>query len=153
MPIQVDVVSQEKLLFRELEADMVLVPGIEGVMGILPHHTPLVSLMKNGELIVRKGEAEEIFVIYGGVVEVRPDKVVVLADAAQFAAELSIQEAEEARQRALDLIEEGVPPEDEAFIAQELRRAELAINIARKNQSSAGNIKIRIIKDQDERKN
>jgi F-type H+-transporting ATPase subunit epsilon len=145
--IHVEVVSQERPLFNEPEADMVVVPGSEGVMGILPNHSPLITTMNYGELIVRKGEAEETFIIYGGVVEVRPDKVVVLADAADFAAEISLREAEEARARVLQILEDGVPPEDEAFIAAELKRAELAVNIARKTESRAGSVGIRIVKE------
>ena len=149
MPIHVEVVSQEKKLFEEPQADMVIVPGSEGVLGILPNHTPLITTMSYGELLVRKGAAEEAFAIYGGVVEIRPDKVVVLADAADFASELSLKEAEEARQRVLDLLKEGVPPEEEQFVAAQLKRAELAINVARKTQTRAGKLHIRVVKDKD----
>jgi F-type H+-transporting ATPase subunit epsilon len=149
MPIHVEVVSQEQKLFEEPNADMVIIPGSEGVLGILPNHTPLITTMKYGELIIRKGLAEEIFAIYGGVVEVRPDKIVVLADAADFADSISIREAEEARERALKTLREGPPPEDQAFIAAELKRAELAINISRKAQSRGGRVGIRVVK-QDE---
>lgn len=145
MPIHVEVVSQEQKLFEETRADMVIVPGVEGMLGILPNHTPLITTMGYGELIVRKGAAEEHFAIYGGVVEVRPDKVVVLADAADFADTISIREAEEARERALKTLREGPPPEDQAFIAAELKRAELAINISRKAQSRGGRVGIRVI--------
>src|SRR5688572_10626905 len=152
MPIHVEVVSQEKLLFEEPAADIVIVPGSEGVMGILPNHTPLITTMAMGELIIRKGSAEEHFAIYGGVVEVRPDKVMVLADAADFADAISIREAEEARERVLRLLEQGVPPEEQAFIAQELRRAELAINISRKNQGGQGRVGIRVVQQEDQKK-
>ncbi len=63
---------------------MVLVPGSEGEMGILPHHAPVLTTLAYGELVVRKGRAEESFVIFGGVVDIRPDRVIVLADLAEF---------------------------------------------------------------------
>lgn len=146
MPIHVEVVSQERKLFDEPAADMVIAPGVEGVLGILPNHTPLISLLAHGELVIRKGGAEEYFAIYGGVLDVRPDKVVVLADSADFSDQISLRAAEEARERVLTLISEGIPPEDEAFIAQQLKRAELAINIARK-ASGRQTVGIRVLSD------
>jgi F-type H+-transporting ATPase subunit epsilon len=152
MPLHVEVVSQERKLFEEKAADMVIAPGLEGVLGILPNHSPLISLLKNGELVIRKGNAEEIFAVYGGVLDVRPDKVVVLADSADFAADLSVRAAEEARERVLKIIAEGVPPEDEAFIAQQLKRAEFAMDVARKH-TGRQTVGIRIVdhkKDQND---
>ncbi len=149
MPIHVEIVSREKKLFEEKEADMVLVPGVEGQMGILPNHSPLISLLSMGELVIRKGNAEEHFAVFGGVVEVRPNKVMVLANEADFVDDIMLQEMEEARQRAAKMLEEGGPPEDEQFYAQELKRAELAINIARRNQGGSGGMRIRVL-GQDE---
>jgi F-type H+-transporting ATPase subunit epsilon len=149
MPIRVEVVTQEKMLFELDDADMVIVPGSEGVMGILPNHSPVISAMNAGELIVRRGNAEEVFAIYGGFVDIRPDKVLVLADAAEFASEISLQEAEAARERVQAILDQGVPPEDEALVAAQLRQAELAINIARKSQSKAGSVRIRVMKDEE----
>ena len=60
-------------------------PGIEGELGILPHHAPLVSLLGVGELRIRKGGQEEPFAIVGGFLQVRPDKVVVMAETADLA--------------------------------------------------------------------
>ncbi|MFP4323225.1 MAG: ATP synthase F1 subunit epsilon [Anaerolineales bacterium] len=150
MPIHVEVVSRERKLFEEKEADMVLVPGVEGQMGILPNHSPLISLLSMGELVIRKGNAEEHFAVFGGVVEVRPDKVMVLAEEADFADEIMIQEMEEARARAAKMLEEGAPPDREKFYAQELKRAELALNIARRNQGGGGSMRIRVLGQDDE---
>ena len=82
MPIHIELVTQEKKVFDEPEADIVIVPAIEGEMGVLPNHAPVLTTLTFGELVVRKGAAEERFAVYGGVVDVRPDKVVVLADLA-----------------------------------------------------------------------
>lgn len=142
MPIHVEVVSQERKLFDEPAADMVIVPGVEGILGILPNHTPLLTTMNFGELRIKKGNAEESFIIYGGVVEVRPDKVVVLADAADFSANVNLAEVEAARERARQILAEGPPPEMQSLYVAELRRAELAINVARKTKSRAGTVRI-----------
>src|SRR5690606_27267265 len=108
----------------------------------LPNHSPLLTTMKYGELVVKKGSAEESFIIYGGVVEIRPDKVVVLADEADFTANVNIQEIEDARNRAAKILAEGPPPEEQSLYLAELRRAELAIDIYRRTRSRAGSIRI-----------
>ena len=97
MTIHVEVVTQERKVFEEPAADIVVLPGVEGEMGVLPRHAPLLTTMGFGELIVRKGQAEERFAIYGGVVDVRPDKVVVLADLAESSFTLDLGEIEAAR--------------------------------------------------------
>lgn len=142
MPIHVEIVSQERKLFDEPYADMVIVPGSEGELGILPNHAPLLTTMRYGELRVKKGGAQESFIIYGGVVEVRPDKVVVLADQADLTAEISLSEIEAARERIRKILEEGVPPEQQALYAAELRRAELAINVARRTKARPETLRI-----------
>ena len=86
---------------------MVLVPGIDGELGILPHHTPLVSLLGYGELKIRKGSDEESFAIVGGFLQVRPDKVVVMAETADLAAEIDLEKAQEARREAERALESG----------------------------------------------
>lgn len=144
MPIRVDIVTQEKLLFSELEADMVLVPGVEGQMGILPHHAPLLTTLAHGELIVRKGSAEESFIVYGGVVEVRPDQVLVLADTAESTYEVDFEKAREARENAERVMREGVPPDKSTVFVQELRRATLQEDVLRKVKSRAATVRIRV---------
>lgn len=142
MPLHVEVVTQQRKLLDEQDCSMVIIPANEGVMGVLPNHTPILTTMQYGELRVIKGDAEESFIIYGGVVEVRPDKVVVLADEADLTAAVNIQAIEEARERARQILEEGPPPEQQGLYLAELRRAELAINVYRRTQSRAGSIRI-----------
>ena len=106
MPIQHEIVTPERLVYED-EVDSVNVPGIEGELGILPHHAPLLSILGFGELRIRKGGAEESFAIVGGFVQVRPDKVVVMAETADLAAEIDLQKAEEARREAERALETG----------------------------------------------
>jgi F-type H+-transporting ATPase subunit epsilon len=147
MPIHVELVTQEKRVFEETEADIILVPAVEGEMGILPGHAPVLTTMGFGELVVRKGGAEERFAIYGGVVDVRPDKVVVLADLAESSFNIDEAAAEKARQRAAEMIEEGAPPEQNRQAALELRRAELQLKV--KRRMSAGGPGLRIVSDDE----
>jgi F-type H+-transporting ATPase subunit epsilon len=143
MPIRVDIVTQEGPLFSEPYADAVILPGSEGEMGILPNHTALLATLGYGELRVRKGNAEESFIVYGGVVEVRPERVIVLADTAESAYELDIKRAQEARAAAERAMREGVPPDKTAAIIQELRRANLQENILRRVRSRPPTVRIR----------
>ena len=146
MPIHVEVVTQEKKIFEEPNADMIIIPAAEGIMAVLPHHAPVLTTMGFGELIIRKGNAEESFAIYGGVVDVRPDKVVILADVAESAYDITGDAIEAARASAEKLMKDGVGPEMNREAALSLRRAELATRIQRKVRNSPS---IRIV-DQDD---
>ncbi len=149
MPVHVEIVTQERLIFQEREADMVLVPGAEGEMGVLPHHAPVLTTMGFGELVVRKGNREERFVIYGGVVDIRPDKVVALADLAESSFDLDEAKIEEARQRAVQMMREGVPHEENRQATLALRHAELALKVKMKMKARGPSI-LRIVEDESE---
>ncbi len=149
MPIHVELVTQERKVFEERNADMVIIPASEGEMGILPHHAPILTTLTFGEMVVRKGNAEERFAIYGGVVDVRPDKVVVLADTAESAFSISVEAAEAARQRASKLVAAGGSSEANRQATLELRRAELALKLSRKIASSGAG-RLRILKEDEE---
>jgi F-type H+-transporting ATPase subunit epsilon len=97
--IKIDIVTPESILYSG-DADILIAPGIEGELGILPHHAPLITLLQPGELTLRKGGEEICMVIYGGFLEVRPDRVIILADAAQRSEEIDVARAEEAKRRA-----------------------------------------------------
>src|SRR5690606_23390636 len=105
MPIHVELVTQERKVFEEKEADIVIIPAADGEMGVLPHHAPVLTTLGFGELVVRKQGREERFAIYGGVVDVRPDKVVVLADLAESSFALDRERIEAARESARRMLE------------------------------------------------
>jgi F-type H+-transporting ATPase subunit epsilon len=96
---KIDIVTAERIVYSE-EVDGVVAPGVEGQLGILPHHAPLMTILQAGELVVRKGGEEETMAISGGFLEVRPDHVIVLADQAERAEEIDAARAEAARRRA-----------------------------------------------------
>ena len=147
MPIRVEIVTQERKVFEEPEADIVIVPGSEGEMGVLPHHAPVLTTMGYGELVVRKGNKEERFVIYGGVVDIRPDKVVALAYLAESSFALDEEKIEAARARAAKLMAEGVPVAENRTAALELRRAELALKV--KSKLKGRSSVLRIVSEDD----
>lgn len=149
MPIHVELVTQERKVFDEPEADIVVVPAQEGEMGVLLGHAPVLTTMTFGELVVRKGNAEERFAIYGGVVDVRPDKVVVLADLAESSFDIDVEKAEAARERARKMMEEGVPEEQNRDAVLALRRAELQLKASRKARDKSGGLRIVNQEDRD----
>jgi F-type H+-transporting ATPase subunit epsilon len=106
MPLQLEIVTPERLAFSD-EVDSVQLPGSEGELGVLPHHAPLISTLGVGELRIRKGGAEESFAIVGGFLQVRPDKVVVMAETADMAADIDLEKAQEARREAERALESG----------------------------------------------
>jgi F-type H+-transporting ATPase subunit epsilon len=134
MPLQLEIVTPERLAYSE-EVDSVVCPGIEGELGILPHHAPLISTLGVGELRIRRGGQEELFAIAGGFLQVRPDKVVVLAETADMASEIDLQKAEEGRKEAERAIQEGfTEPADLARARATLQRALLRIRVAERHR-------------------
>lgn len=133
MPIRCEIVSQNRMVFQG-DVDIVIVPGEAGVMGILPRHTPLLTTLKYGILTLRTGDKEEVFTIAGGVAEVQPDIITILADAAENVREIDIARAEAARKRAEEYLEEGPPPDTDAYLAMEaaLRRSKLRLDAVRR---------------------
>ena len=97
--IRLDIVTAERMVYAD-DVDMVVAPGYEGQLGILLHHTPLMTTLLPGELRIKKGGEEVSLAISGGFLEVRPDRVVVLADAAERVDEIDVERAEAARKRA-----------------------------------------------------
>jgi F-type H+-transporting ATPase subunit epsilon len=115
------------------EVDMVLAPGIDGQLGILPHHAPLITQLATGELRVRVGEEEYYFAIHGGFMHVLPDAVTILADVAERAERIDIERAEAARQRALQMLSEA-PPEERRLTEVALRRSDVRLRVARRRR-------------------
>ena len=133
MPIRCEIVSQDRMVF-EGDVDIVVLPGVEGEMGILPNHAPLLTTLTMGILKVRYKGEEEYFTVAGGVAEVQPDIVTVLADAAENVDEIDVSRAEEARRRAEELLAKGPPPDTDTYLAMEaaLRRSNLRLEAARR---------------------
>lgn len=134
MPIHLEIVTPERLAYRD-DVDSVQCPGIDGELGILPHHAPLLSTLGFGELHIRKGGAEESFAIAGGFVQVRPDKVVVMAETADLSAEIDLEAAEQARHDAERAMAEGfTEPADLARARAAMERALLHIRVAQRRR-------------------
>jgi F-type H+-transporting ATPase subunit epsilon len=129
---KIDIVTAERIVYSE-EVDGVVAPGVEGQLGILPHHAPLMTILQAGELVVRKGGEEETMAISGGFLEVRPDHVIVLADQAERAEEIDAARAEAARRRAEERLKDRRAGGLDATRAEAaLRRAIVRLSVADK---------------------
>jgi F-type H+-transporting ATPase subunit epsilon len=133
MPLHLEIVTHERLAYED-DVDMVICPGIDGELGILPHHAPLISTLGYGELRIRKGGQEEYFAIAGGFLQVRPDKVVVMAETADMASEINLEAAQQARREAeMALSESFSEPADLARARAAMERALGRIRVAERH--------------------
>jgi len=129
--VRVEVVTAERRVYSD-DVEMVIVPGIEGEMGILHNHAPLLTALQVGELrTLKEGEEVEALAVTGGFVEVQPDKVIVLADAAERADEIDGARAEEARRRAEARLRGDKSAIDIARAEAALRRSLVRLKVAR----------------------
>jgi F-type H+-transporting ATPase subunit epsilon len=133
MPIHCEIISQDRIVYQG-EADIVVLPGDEGEMGILPHHAPLLTTLKYGVIKVRTRGQETFYTVAGGIAEVQPDAVIVLADAAENVEEIDIARAESARKRAEETLAKGVPADTDAFLRMDaaLRKSNLRLDAVRR---------------------
>ena len=130
MTLRLEIVTPEKLAYAN-DVDSVVCPGVEGELGVLPHHAPLLTTLGYGELRIRKGGREEYFAIAGGFLQVRPDKVVVMAETADMSSEIDLQRALAAKAEAERALEAGfVEPADLSMARAQLQRALLRIRVA-----------------------
>ncbi|MBE0669396.1 MAG: ATP synthase F1 subunit epsilon [Anaerolineales bacterium] len=133
MTIRCEIVSQDRTVFTG-DVDVVVLPGAAGEMGILPKHAPVLTTLKYGIVKVRKGGKEELFTVAGGVAEVQPDIVTILADAAENVEEIDEARADAARQRAEEVLAKGVPADTDVYLAMEaaLRKSNLRLDAVRR---------------------
>ena len=133
MAIHVEIVTPERQLISD-EVDMVTLPGADGQMGIMRGHAPLLSTQDLGEIILHRGNDSQYLAVSGGVVEIRPDKITVLAETAEEAEEIDEIRAEEARERARQSLVDNPPPQRRVVIESALRRSNLRLRVARRHR-------------------
>jgi len=130
---RLEVVTAERMVFAG-DVNEVVAWGVEGQLGILPHHAPLMTMLRPGDLLIKKDNEEEYLVISGGFLEVRPDKVIILADACERAEEVDIARAEAARRRAEATLKERPPEVDTAAAEAALRRSLARLKVAERRR-------------------
>lgn len=131
MPIRCEIVSQDRMVFQG-DADIVILPGEMGEMGILEGHAPLLSSLKLGVIRVKQAGDEDIFTVTGGFVEVQPEIITVMADAAENVEEIDVDRAKKAMERAEKLLDEYSETDTEEYmrIQAALRRSDLRLKTA-----------------------
>ncbi len=138
MTIRCEIVSQDRIVFAG-DVDIVVLPGAAGEMGILPKHAPVLTSLKYGVVKVRAKGSEELFVIAGGVAEVQPDIVTILADrGSENIHDIDVDRALAAKKRAEEYIAKGQPADPDQFLIMEaaLRRANLRLDVVRRYRRS-----------------
>jgi F-type H+-transporting ATPase subunit epsilon len=134
MTIRCEIVSQDRTVFQG-DVDIVLLPGMAGEMGILPDHAPLLTLLKYGVIKIRQQGTERLFAVSGGMAEVQPNVVTILADAAENIEEIDVIRAQAAKKRAEDALAKISPDEQpDVYLTMEaaLRRSNLRLDVARR---------------------
>ena len=123
-------ITPERKVYED-DVDMVVAPATEGYVGILPHHVPLFTTLGPGEFKVKKGGVEEVLAVFGGFMDVRSDRVVVLTDAAEPAEEIDASRAQQARERAQQVLAAGpASAADEQRARAELQRALVRLRVS-----------------------
>jgi F-type H+-transporting ATPase subunit epsilon len=130
---KLEIVTAERMIFSD-DVSAVLAWGVEGQLGILPHHAPLMTMLQPGDLMIRKDKEEEYLAISGGFLEVRPDKVIILADACERIDEIDIARAEEAKRRAQETLKAGPLTVDAASAQAALRRSLARLKVAERKR-------------------
>lgn len=130
MPLHLEVITPERKVYED-DVDMVVAPASEGYVGILPHHVPLFTTLGPGEFKVKKGGVEEILAVFGGFMDVRGDRVVVLTDAAEHAEDIDANRAQQAREAAQQVLAAGpASAADEQRARAELQRALVRLRVS-----------------------
>jgi F-type H+-transporting ATPase subunit epsilon len=139
VPLHLEVITPERKVYED-DVDMVIAPGSEGYLGILPHHTPLLTALGPGEFRVKKGGVEEVLAVFGGFMDVRPDRVIVLTEAAEPAEEIDTARAQAARARAQETLAQAatLSAADEARARAELQRALVRLRVSERRRPRRG---------------
>jgi F-type H+-transporting ATPase subunit epsilon len=130
---KLEIVTAERMVFSD-EVTALLAWGVEGQLGILPHHAPLMTMLQPGDLMIRKDREEEYLAVTGGFLEVRPDKVIILADACERADEIDVARAEEAKKRAQETMKAAPLTIDAASAEAALRRSLARLKVAERRR-------------------
>jgi F-type H+-transporting ATPase subunit epsilon len=133
MSIRCEIVSQDRMVFAG-DADIVVLPGTDGEMGILPHHAPLLTTLKYGIIRVRLQGQETLFTVAGGFAEIQPVLITILADAAENIEEIDVSRAQAARKRAEESLSKGIPANTDSYLNIEaaLRKSNLRLDAVRR---------------------
>ena len=137
MAMMLEIITAERQVYSD-EVDMVIAPGVDGQLGILPKHAPLMTMLKPGELTVRKN-GEDIYVaVSGGLMEVLGNRVSVLADACERSDEIDEERAQQAMERAQERLASQASDMESRMALAAFQRAQIRINLVRRRRPRTG---------------
>ncbi len=131
--LKLEIVTPEGRTYSE-DVDMVTLPAVEGEMGILPQHVPLMTQIKAGEVVVRKGGQDYFLAVGEGFVEITGDKVAIMTDMAIAAENIDEAKAEEARRRAEARLAEKLDDEESALVSAALMHSLAQLHVKRRQR-------------------
>lgn len=131
--ITLEIVTAERVVYSD-EVDVLVAPGIEGQLGVLPEHAPLMTMLQPGELMVRKDSEEQSIFVSGGFLELQGNKATILADTAERAEEIDIARAEEARKIASERIGAKTAEVDPTLAQAAMIRSLMRLKVAQKSK-------------------
>ena len=132
-PMRLEIITAEREVYAD-DVDVLVAPGIEGQLGILPHHAPLMTALQPGELLIRKEGEESYLAVTGGFLEVIGNKVTILADACERSDEIDEERAQAAIDKATDDLSRVEANQQLAQAAVAMRRAQIRLNVVRRRR-------------------
>ena len=131
--MMLEIITAEQQLYGE-EVEMVVAPGADGQLGILPHHAPLMTMLQPGELLIRKDGSDTYMIVTGGFMEVIGNKVTILADAAERSEEIDETRAVTAMERARERLASQPSELQLERAVTAFRRAQVRVNVVRRRR-------------------
>lgn len=132
--MQLDIVTAERVVYSD-RVSAVVAPGVEGELGILPHHAPLLTTLEPGEIrVVKEGEGDTFIAVSRGFLEVMANKVVILTDTAERAEEIDEARAQEAVQRAQESLANRTTDSDLERAIASLRKSQSRLKVVRRRR-------------------
>lgn len=133
MPLRLEIVTPEAKVYSQ-DVDMVTLPGIEGELGIYPKHVPLMTQVRAGEVVARKGGQDFFLAVGEGFVEITGERVAILTDMAIRADDIDETKAEEARRRAEARLQEKLGDEEDAAVRAALAHSLAQLHVKRRQR-------------------
>jgi F-type H+-transporting ATPase subunit epsilon len=132
-----DIITAEQQVYSD-DVEMVVAPGVDGQLGILPHHAPLMTMLQPGEILIRKDGSDTFMVVTGGFLEVIGNKVTILADACERSDEIDEARAQTAMDRARERVANQATDLQLERAVRAMRRAQVRLNVVRRRRTRAG---------------
>ncbi len=131
--MRLEIITAERQVYAD-DVEVVVAPGIDGELGILPHHAPLMTALQPGEIMIRKEGQETYLAVTGGFLEVMGNQVTILSDACERSDEIDEKRAQEAMQQAQERLASRGADLDLEQATAAVRRAEVRLKVARRRR-------------------